>query len=67
MTLYDMLCVNQTTGNIVVDPLFRINIRFSTIILVLRTQVDECRINQTADLPGICTVWFYPNGMANIL
>ena len=25
------------------------------------------QINQTADLPGVGTVWFYPDGVANII
>ena len=65
--MYDMLCYNQSTCDVVVNPSFVINIRFSIVTLVLRTQAGECRINQIADLPGVGTVWFYPNGVANIL
>ena len=35
--------------------------------LRLRTQSGECRIVMIADMPGIGTVWFYPEGVANIL
>ena len=49
-----------------VSPFVKI-ICFSTVILFLRMQVRKYRINQITDLPGVCTVWFYPKGMANIL
>ena len=67
MTLYDMLCDNQSTCDVVVNASFVINIRFSTVILVMRTQAGEYRINQIADLPVLGTVQFYLNGVANIL
>ena len=34
---------------------------------MLKTQAGICRIDQIADLPGVGTVWFYPEGVANIL
>ena len=34
---------------------------------MLRTQAGVCRIDQIADLPGVGAVWYYPNGVANIL
>ena len=45
MTLYDMLCDNKSTCDIVVNPSFVINIQFNTVIFVLRTQAGEWRIN----------------------
>ena len=53
MNLYDMLCDNQSTCDVIVNPSFVKNIRFSTVNLVLRTQVGECCIHQIADLPGV--------------
>ena len=67
MTLYDMLCDNQSTCDVIVNPSFITNIRSSTATLVLKTQAGECRIDQIVDIPGVGTVWFYPNGVANIL
>ena len=67
MDLFDMLCDNQSTCDVIVNPSFVKNIRSSTVKLILRTQAGECRINQIADLPGVGTVWFYPKGVANIL
>ena len=37
------------------------------MILVLRTQSGSFRISQIADLPGVGTVWYYPEGAENIL
>jgi hypothetical protein len=50
-----------------VNGAFVINIRQSKMTLVLRTQAGKCRINMIADLPGVGTVWYYPQGVANIL
>ena len=64
---YDFLIDNQSTSNIVVKKEFMTNIRLCKWTLVLRTQAGVCRINQIADLPGVGTVWYYPDGVANIL
>ena len=37
------------------------------MILVLRTQSGSFQITQIADLPGVGTIWYYPEGAANIL
>ena len=44
-----------------------IKIRDCVMTLVLRTQSGSCRITQIADLPGVGTVWYYPEEAANIL
>ena len=67
MRSYDILCDNQSTCDVIVNPSFVRNIRSSSVTLVLKTQAGECRINQIADLPGVGTVWFYPDGVANII
>jgi hypothetical protein len=67
MNLYDILCDNQSTCDVIVNGAMVINIRNSPTALRLRTQAGECRITQIADLPGVGTVWYYPNGVANIL
>jgi hypothetical protein len=67
LNLFDVLCDSQSTCDVIVNGIFVINIRPSKMTLVLRTQAGECRINMIADLPGVGTVWYYPNGVANIL
>ena len=67
MKLFDTLIDSQSTCDVIVNGAFVINIRESKMTLVLRTQAGECRINMIADLPGVGTVWYYPNGVANIL
>ena len=37
------------------------------MILVLQTQSGSCQITQIAYLLGVGTVWYYPEGAANIL
>ena len=67
LTKYQILNDNQSTSDIIVYAGFVINIRKCCWTLVLRTQLGECRINQIADMPGVGTVWYYPDGAANIL
>ena len=67
MKIFDMLCDNQSTCDVIVNKAFVINIRRSKMTLLLRTQAGNCRINMIADLPGVGTVWYYPEGVANIL
>ena len=67
LTKYQILNDNQSTSDIIVYEGFVINIRECRWTLVLRTQSGECRINQIADMPGVGTVWYYPEGAANIL
>ena len=51
----------------IINEAMVINIRDCVMILVLRTQLGSCRITQIADLPGVGTVWYYPEGATNIL
>jgi hypothetical protein len=67
MNLFDILCDNQSTCDVIVNGSMVMNIRKSRVALRLRTQAGECRIDHIADLPGVGTVWYYPNGVANIL
>ena len=67
LTKYQLLNDNQSTSDIIVWEGFVINIRECTWTLVLRTQSGVCKINQIADMPGVGTVWYYPEGAANIL
>ena len=65
--LLEILCDNQSTCDVIVNAALVVNIRQSPVTLVLRTQAGQCRINLIADLPGVGTVWYYPEGVANII
>ena len=67
LTQYQILNDNQSTSDIIVYKGFVINIRKSRWTLVLRTQSGICKIDHVADMPGVGTVWYYPEGAANIL
>lgn len=43
------------------------NIRKYPMKLVLQAYSGMCRINKVSDLPGVVTVFFYPEGVNNIL
>ena len=62
-----MLCNNQSTLNMIVTKEFLLNICWCRWTLCLRTQTSMCKIDQIGDLPGVGTVWYYPDGVANIL
>jgi len=51
---------------VIVNNLFLRIIRNSNWTLVLQTLSGVCRINQVGDLPGVGTVWYHPQGSANI-
>jgi hypothetical protein len=67
MNLFDILCDNQSTCDVILNGSMLVNIRNPSVVLPLRKQVGECRINQIANLPGVGTAWYYPDGVANIL
>jgi hypothetical protein len=50
-----------------VNKAFLKNIRRCAWTLILKTQTGECKVNMIGDLPGVGTVWYYPEGTANIL
>ena len=64
---WQILLDNQSISNVIINPKLVKNIRISKWALRLRTQSGECRIVMIADMLGIGTVWFYPEGVANIL
>ena len=61
-----MILDSQSTCDVIINEAMVINIRDCVMILVLQTQSGSCRITQIADLPGVGTVWYYPEGAANI-
>ena len=67
MNKFEVLCDNQYTSNVFVTKEFFLNIRPCNWTLCLRTQTGICCINQISDLPGVGTMWYYSNGVANIL
>ncbi|OEU08874.1 hypothetical protein FRACYDRAFT_249219 [Fragilariopsis cylindrus CCMP1102] len=60
MNIFDILCDNQSTCDVIVNSSMVSNIRTAPMALRLRTQAGDCRITQIADLPGVGTVWYYP-------
>ena len=67
LTRYQILNDNQSTSDIIVWEGLVINIRECSWTLVLQTQSGVCKIDKIADMPGVGTVWYYPEGAANIL
>ena len=65
--LFELLLDNQFTCYVTVNPEFLSNIRKCKWKLVSKTQEGVCQIKQIGHLPGVGTVWYYPNGVVNIL
>ena len=64
---YEVLFDSCSTCDIFVNRDFLRDIRDCRWTLLLKTQAGECRVNKIGDLPGVGTVWYYPDGSANIL
>ena len=64
---FEILLDGQSTCDIIVNEAMVTNIRKCDTTLVLRCQIGIGRINEIADLHGVGTVWFYRDGVANIL
>ena len=64
---FDVLNDNQSTSNIIVEKSFVCNICPCKWTLVLRSQAGVCWIDKIANLPGVGTVWYHIDGVANIL
>ena len=62
-----VLLDSQSTCDVFVNPAFLRNIRKCKWTLKLRTQSGVCNINMIGDFPGVGVVWYYPEGVANIL
>ena len=67
LELFQVLLDSQLTVNVFINPAFLRNIRKSKWTLKLRTQAGMCTIDQVGDLPGVGVVWYYPDGVANII
>ena len=63
---FEVLLDSQLTCDVIINKAMVINIRDCVMILVLRTQSGSCQITQIVDLPVVGTVWYYPEGAANI-
>ena len=67
MKMWQVLLDSQSTCDVIVNRVLVENIRRCRWTLRLQTQAGECRIDHVADMPGVGTVWFYEDGIANIL
>ena len=67
LEMWLVLLDSQSTSDVFVNGAFLKNIRKCKWTLRLRTQSGVCSINMIGDLPGVGTVWYYPEGVANIL
>ena len=67
LSLFQVLLDSQSTCDVFVNPALLRNIRKCKWTLKLRTQSGVCNINMIGDLPGVGVVWYYPEGVANIL
>ena len=67
MRSFEVILDSQSTCDVIINKAMVINIRDCVIILVLQTQSGSCQITQIAYLLGVGTVWYYPEGAANIL
>ena len=65
--LLELLLDNCSTCDVIVNGDFLLNIRKCDWTLALKTQAGDCKIDQIGGLPGVGTVWYHPEGVANIL
>ena len=62
-----VLLNNQSTCDIFANEKLLTNILNADGYMELATQAGSITTNMVGDLPGYGTVWFHPNGIANIL
>ena len=64
---WELLLDNQSTCDVIINRQLLRNIRKCKWTLRLQTQTGECVIDRVGDMMGVGTVWYYPQGVANIL
>ena len=65
--MWQVLLDSQSTCDVIVNEALVQNVRKCKWTLRLQTQAGDCKIDHVADMPGVGTVWFYADGIANIL
>ena len=63
----EILFDSCSTCDIFINRHFLWDVRPCDWTLVLETQNGTCKVTMIGDLPGVGTVWYYPEGSANIL
>ena len=62
-----ILLNSQSTINVISNPKLLSNIRDAKRSLILYCNAGKATINKKGDLKGYGTVWYHPDGIANIL
>ena len=63
----DILLDNQSTVHMVVNPKFLRNIRVSKQVLRLYTNAGMALVDHEGDMPGVGVVWYYADGIADVI
>ena len=65
--LWEILLNNQSTCDVIINKKSLSNIRKFRWNLCLQTQAVDCIIKQVGEMKGVGLIWYYPNGVSNML
>ena len=65
--MWRLLLDSQSTCNVIINGNLLSNARECEWTLKLQTQAGECCIDQIGEMKGVGAVWYYLQGVANIL